>query len=239
MAKFYLRPTSYTPILDDDEVGEDAKEVIREWFAENFEAPEKDDPDPWRYGGPFDAREEIDDNFYGIDDETIDDVVSELEYEALEWAPHPDRVVDIEGLEADFREKLSELKELASKLPTSPRGIGGNQPPEDIGLPPYQEADREEVREALQTLDMPIEEIPTATQDVAAAAERLRSRGQLIAEFFARHGDKFTESFADQLGKRAADSVTVATWLKFAGLLAGVYEVAKALFIKMGISWPM
>ncbi|WP_018899372.1 hypothetical protein [Rhizobium sp. 2MFCol3.1] len=239
MAKYFLKPTTYAPVLDDDEVGEDATDVIREWFFENFEAPEKDDPDPWRFGGPFDAREEIDDNFFGVNDEIVDDIVDELELEAPEWAPHADRVVDVEVLELDLRVKVSELRELVARLPTSPPGIGGNQPPEDIGLPPYDETGRHEIQEALRILDIPVEEMPTATKQVVEAAERLRSRGQQIAHFFARHGDRFAESFADQLGKRVADSITAATWLKFAGLLAAVYEVAKALFIKIGIPWPI
>ncbi|GGD78829.1 hypothetical protein [Rhizobium anhuiense] len=99
--------------------------------------------------------------------------------------------------------------------------------------------DKAAIELALATLDISIDELPVNAIKVAQATDVLQTRGQRLTDFFSRHGEKFAESFADQLGKRAADSITLATWLKFAGLLTGVYQIAKMLFAKMGASWPL
>lgn len=77
---------------------EEIAEEIREWFSSNFEDPVESCPYESReggyfyiYGGPYDAREEIENEFGGlVDDEIINEVASELEEISWDWSGCPD-----------------------------------------------------------------------------------------------------------------------------------------------------
>jgi len=78
---------------------EEQIEEIKEWFFKNFENPvdclpyeSKEGGYIYIWGGPYDAREEIENEFGGIVDENIiDEVASELEEITWEWSGNPDR----------------------------------------------------------------------------------------------------------------------------------------------------
>jgi len=71
------------------------KELMKQWFLANYEDPAERTPYEsaaggyiWIWGGPYDAREEIEGYFFEFSDEsTIEESVNELEYYCLEWAP--------------------------------------------------------------------------------------------------------------------------------------------------------
>ncbi|MBY5327648.1 hypothetical protein [Rhizobium leguminosarum] len=246
-----LKPVSSTPIFDDDEVGEDIPELIREWFFENFEDPAENTPHEsaeggyqWVYGGPYDAREEIESAFPDVEEEVLDDVINDIEAEGIEWAPHVDRVIeesDEDHPVSDYEAMQTAIKELqaaVAALKPFTSVIGSNHPPEEIGLPPYDEQDKKEIEEAIDTLLGPAAELSANPVMVASSAEVLKSKGEKLKEFVSRHGDKFVENFAGQMGKRTADSLTLAGWLKFGGLLLAAYEATQAFFISTGIPWP-
>lgn len=77
---------------------EEIAEEIKEWFSRHFEDPVESCPYESReggyiyiYGGPYDAREEIESEFCGlVNDEIIDEVASELEEISWEWSGCPD-----------------------------------------------------------------------------------------------------------------------------------------------------
>jgi hypothetical protein len=245
--EFTLKRVSPTPFFDDDEVGEDIKDQIKEWFYENFEEPAEHMPRgddgkyQWIWGGPFEAGEEIQDHFSEVDDELLDDVIGELEREAPEWAPHVDRVIDedeVARCHAEMQAAITALQLAMAEFKPFSRDIGGNHPPEHIGLPPYDETDEKQIAEAIERLSGSASDLSANPRSVATSAETLKGKGERIKEFTARHGDKFVSSFADQLGKRAADSLTLAGWIKFGGLLLAVYEAAQAFFAASKIPWP-
>jgi hypothetical protein len=70
------------------------KEVMAVWFRAHFEDPDNSCPYDSReggyqyiYGGPFDAREELEVEFSGIvSDEAIEELTEELESECVEWS---------------------------------------------------------------------------------------------------------------------------------------------------------
>ncbi|OWV78065.1 hypothetical protein ATY75_29075 [Rhizobium sp. N122] len=251
LPSFDLKPISPTPVFDDDEVGEDIPELVREWFFENFEDPADNTPFEsaeggyqWVYGGPYDAREEIELAFPDVEEEVLEDIISDIEAEGIEWAPHVDRIIDrsdkdppvseYEAMQAAIKELQAAVKELKPFSST----IGGNNPPEEIGLPPYDEQDKKEIEEAIDILLGPATELSANPVVVASSAEVLKSKSEHIKDFVSRHGDKFVENFAGQLGKRAADSLTLAGWLKFSGLLLAAYEATQAFVTSIGIPWP-
>lgn len=77
---------------------EDQIAEIKGWFYSNYEDPAESCPYESReggyqyiWGGPYDAREEIEEEFSGVAPETvIDEVISELEEQSLEWSGRPD-----------------------------------------------------------------------------------------------------------------------------------------------------
>ena len=85
-------------------------EYLTTWFHSFYEDPAMETPYNGReggylyvHGGPYSAREEIEDEFYGIvSEEVIEQAVDEVEGDGtLDWAPtqsHPDR--ENEGMEA-------------------------------------------------------------------------------------------------------------------------------------------
>lgn len=72
-------------------------EVMKDWFRGRFEDPAERTPYEsaqggyiWIWGGPYDAREELEAEFGGvIQDDAIDELVEDLEVECTEWAPRP------------------------------------------------------------------------------------------------------------------------------------------------------
>ena len=73
-------------------------EVMRGWFFERFEDPAERTPYEsreggyqWVYGGPYDAREQIEENFSDVvDQEAMDQLIDELDEVGL-WAPTASR----------------------------------------------------------------------------------------------------------------------------------------------------
>lgn len=72
-------------------------EAMEVWFRRHFEDPAERTPYEsaeggyiWIWGGPYNAREELESEFSGIvPDDVIDELANKLEEECLEWAPTP------------------------------------------------------------------------------------------------------------------------------------------------------
>ncbi|MCK4819161.1 hypothetical protein KA005_25540 [bacterium] len=84
--------------LPDDLQNEDREnqlDVMRTWFFENFENPAERTPYEsreggyiWIWGGPYDAQEELSDEFGGVvPDDVIEELSSELNAICYQWAP--------------------------------------------------------------------------------------------------------------------------------------------------------
>ncbi|WP_289118345.1 PIN domain-containing protein [uncultured Idiomarina sp.] len=77
---------------------EDAISELKAWFFSNYEDPAHSCPYETKeggyqyiWGGPYDAREEIENEYSGVvSDSVIDEVVDDLESECLEWSGVPD-----------------------------------------------------------------------------------------------------------------------------------------------------
>lgn len=115
-------------------------EALIEWFHSNYEDPANRLPYEsgeggyqWIYGGPYDAREELEGQFPNEDEDIIDAAVEEIEADGLlEWAPvsRPEDYDDDERPYDDdhqeeaapptkLREAVSELESLIGQLPVS------------------------------------------------------------------------------------------------------------------------
>ena len=88
------------PISDDTLRATDREtqlECMETWFRQHFEDPAERTPYEsaeggyiWIWGGPYDAREELENEFSGVvPDDVIEELVNILEREGWEWAPTP------------------------------------------------------------------------------------------------------------------------------------------------------
>lgn len=107
------------------------KELMKQWFLENYEDPAERTPYEsaeggyiWIWGGPYDAREEIEGYFHEFADESaIDEAVKELEHYCLEWAPteqpgdYDDYVIDdISSITEAYKNFTGAIQEIEKLL---------------------------------------------------------------------------------------------------------------------------
>ena len=100
--EYDMGPVSAVPDLGGKDF-EDAVELVLEWFRDNFEDPVENTP--WEsaeggyqfvWGGPYDAREEIEDAFDdAISEAVLEEAVKQIEHDGWEWAPSESRVVAV------------------------------------------------------------------------------------------------------------------------------------------------
>lgn len=226
--------------------GEDLQEAVKAWFLSNFEDPAQETPYngkeggyQWIWGGPYDAREEIEDYFgSSVPQHVIDAVVSDLERDAIEWAPHGSRIYDEDPPDEELGEEyvhlqsaLDELEEVLNEVNTVPAAIGGNNPPEEIGVPPYGDEDKVGLTAAIATLRQP--EVLLLTEkrkEAIQAAETIGSFRERIVEFLKKHGGIFAESFSKKLGEASATAIVgLGVWVVLGDKLAAVFQAAKTL----------
>src|SRR5436190_22863895 len=97
-----LAPSS-TPNLNELRV-DDVVDAIVKWFFENYEDPANETP--WTegeyvyiWGGPYDAREELEENFYTTAPELLETALEKIEADGVEWAPSGWRIESEEEME--------------------------------------------------------------------------------------------------------------------------------------------
>ena len=109
------------------------RDVMEAWFRARYEDPAERTPYNseeggyiWIYGGPFDASEELGAEFgEAVDQEVMDSLVEELNYECDSWAPteqpgdYYDDFVDISDI-ADSYDNFGEALENVSELLHAP-----------------------------------------------------------------------------------------------------------------------
>ncbi|MGZ8946930.1 MAG: hypothetical protein ACXW1W_16105 [Methylococcaceae bacterium] len=99
-----MTPNGHNSEHDDDEelINEDRDsqlKMMREWFFNHFEDPAERTPYEsreggyiWIWGGPYDAREELESKFSDVvSDDVIEELADELSSDCWEWAPTPSR----------------------------------------------------------------------------------------------------------------------------------------------------
>jgi hypothetical protein len=226
--------------------GDELKEVIKGWFLSNFEDPAENTPYEGGYlyiwGGPYDAREQIGDYFGGrVAEEIINEVVEDLERIVVDWAPSSNRIYDEDPPEEGYVNLQAALDNLEIQLgqvrAVSP-AIGDNNPPEDIGAPPYSTDDEVEIREIIEILRAPEPVLIRNADKALEAASLLKFRADRIEKFFADQGQKFADAFSVQLGKRSADAIVLGAVFALGVALKAVYDAAHALLSALHTHLP-
>lgn len=100
MSKHMISDADDTNIDDlEDADRETQLQAMRDWFYRNYEDPAERTPYEsaeggyiWIWGGPYDAREELEGAFSGlVPDDVIEELAEELTRECWQWAPTPSR----------------------------------------------------------------------------------------------------------------------------------------------------
>jgi hypothetical protein len=153
---------------------DDAVELIREWFFDNFEDPVHSTSYNSREGGylyvwgPYDTRDVVENVFADTaSDELIDAAIKSIEADGHEWVPSSGRIrPDLDDDEphvdasspstADLHmvmlARLETLKAAMAALPSAPAGLGHNHPPEPIEDQPLTPAELEGLKTAVTVL---------------------------------------------------------------------------------------
>ena len=148
-----LGPTTSTPNLEGLSQAQRVDAMV-EWFGQNFEDPSEHTPRDdgefvYVWGGPHDARDELNNAFAGIaSDDEIVEAIEQVEGEAMDWAPSESRLVEEYDDDEDpvvwkettippeAREKadavqrgLNELENIVNEWRKERPQIGHNRPP--------------------------------------------------------------------------------------------------------------
>lgn len=163
----------YRRFVEEEREAENRQSAIDEmvsWFEFQFEDPANETPvDEGEYiyvfGGPFDARDVLGDNFgTSYDDEWIEAAVEQVQSGGTyEWAPsskgeyyehpEPDDKELAEVVTSEFRgqilDRLEALEAQLKGLSNEPPPIGHNYPPDEVGLPPYDDEGKQALQDAI------------------------------------------------------------------------------------------
>lgn len=146
---------------------EKAIQKMEEWFHSQFEDPQVETPFDgesgeyqFLWGGPFDAGERLRDEFiYTYNEKWIADAVERVESDGTtEWAPtsggdfyehpEPEEAEVARGLVSrKILVRLNELEQRLTELSSSPPSLGHNSPPDEVGIPPYDDEAMRELQE--------------------------------------------------------------------------------------------
>jgi hypothetical protein len=151
-----LGPTTPIPNLEGLSQAQRIDAMV-EWFGQNFEDPSEHTPRDdgefvYVWGGPHDARDELNDAFAGsANEDEIEEAIYRLEGEAMDWAPSESRLVEEDADDEDLvvweettippeaREKaeavrrgLNELENIVKEWRRERPQIGHNRPPSPI-----------------------------------------------------------------------------------------------------------
>jgi hypothetical protein len=165
--------------------GKELDEAIWNWFFSNFQAPsdyeERDGSNPYEFGGPYDASEIIQEAFGEADETIVDAVIEEIEAEGMEWAPDMGRLYDDDyqkNAHAKLQTSLDELEVALDAVETVSESIGGNKPPEEIGVPPYTDEDKIELKSSITILRQPDAVLFSQKAEAIEAANKIKSRAE-------------------------------------------------------------
>lgn len=247
-----VRAASQPPEVHDDMPLQEAAEVIREWFLQNFENPAEHTPYEsaeggyqYIWGGPYETRDILEGAFtVPLSDELIEELVSSLEYETDVWvinqsrieAPDDDEydfgILDpapsAENLHAEMLRQAEAVERTLREVDAQYRGIGHNNPPEAIHAPPLTATDREEMGRALALLkSQPVMPELGAFISIEAALSGLRTLAAKVGAWGATKADVAATKFAEELGKRAAQGVAaLPIWLVLGDQLQALIAAA-------------
>lgn len=217
----------------DGEYRDDAIEEMLDWFHNNFEDPNEATPfESGEYlfiaGGPFEAEEVIREEFDHVFPEPwIEEVIDEIESSGIQdWAPdywgefalrdEPSGYTNAaskEKLRDEILNKIASIESLLEETPVFDARVGHNNPPEDIGVPPYDENKKIQISVSLNVLKHEIAKEASDNKILDSEAKRLRKISLVILKYFGLKMDLVIEESL-KMGVKAGAFLILANQLK-------------------------
>lgn len=224
-----------------------AIETMENWFHENFEDPQNqmpwDNEDQvylYPYGGPYEPQDILHDTFKTEFDATwiVEAADRITNAGTFEWAPssnseyyeHPDPEEELSepsstqaaALTRDILDRLAQLEATVTTLPTSPTNLGHNQPPDDIGLPPYTDEDAGEIKTTIVETRAALEAPAPDPAEVTRLSTRFEALRAKIGPWLAKKGDLAVDKLIEH-------SISGLKWGTVLGLFSDVSGLLKKL----------
>jgi len=224
---------------------EDAVELIKQWFFENFEDPAHNTPYEsaeggyqYIWGGPYNTRDIIGNIFADTaSDELIEAAIKEVESEGFEWVPNEARrqppeedeppeppLEDASALHAEMLRRISKLERTMAQMPSVSPGIGHNHPPDPIESFALTVADQAEITAAVEVLRAQPIEPQDGGKTAAEAAQTLKFKGEKISTWLSTQADNFVSEAVKEAGKEFGKwGMRAAIWSAILAELQSVY----------------
>ena len=224
-----------------------AIETMEDWFHENFEDPQIQMPRDgeeqdflYPYGGPFEAgivlHEAFSDEF---DAAWIVQAAERVEQiGTFEWAPtsdseyyeHPDpqdetlppQSSQVTEITIEILDRLNRLEAAVAAMPTTPANVGHNQPPDEIGLPPYTDQDASDVGAAIAETRTALQDPAPDPVELSRLSTRYEALRAKIGPWLAKKGDQAVDKFIEH-------SIPALTWGGIFTLFGDVSGLLKKL----------
>lgn len=209
---------------------EEAANLIKKWFLENFEDPVHGTPHDDGGGylfvwGPYDHRDVISHIFAEVASKEIIEaaIVAVDKEEVVDWAPAGHRVQPLEDegdsssaddtneLHARMLERITVLEEALENL--SRPGIGHNQPPEPLEDEPLTDAELQALLGSTSLLKSQPVDPSDKRSEVIEAANVLESLSAKVTSYLAQKGDLFVTEAVKAVGTETGKWATrLALW---------------------------
>ena len=232
----FLAPTSPTPDTDENMDIEETKQLIADWFLDNFEDPSDNTPYDKKakrylfiWGGPYYTHDEL---YYRFDDSSPEGAVDEAIDDYLpiisEWAPHHSRIPsDFQNPESINRRILKYIEDVQGALGQlgdfdAAASMGHNNPPESLRHGPLTDNGRLRI---IYHFDYIKEQSSTPQQSdidkLADVASDLRQTGFEIKTWATGQLDLFSSELSKSAGAEVGKWAPRALYLFIADRLLG------------------
>jgi len=217
---------------------------FQEWFLENFEPPAAGSSyEEYIWGGPYEARPVLRTFFpeYAREDRDEDEAmgiaVRELERKSASWVPTGSRLEPPPPLQAPrsaqeayerLQKNVQALKDLLSRIPEQPAGMGHNYPPEPLDDYPLTADDQKELTVAISIVENQTIQPPDKGEEAKVAAIVIETKAQKIKSWLARQGDNFVTEAIKETGKEFGKWMPRAFWLFLIERMLGVTDTITA-----------
>jgi len=246
-----LNPISDPPADFEDSDIDEAAELIKDWFFDNFEDPAQSTPYDSReggyiyiHGGPYESRDIIENVFAdSASQEVITAAIELVEHDGTsEWAPHASRVQGPDDDEVLYPEdiganprylhhklvrRIRVLEAALDALPPPHAPIGHNMPPEPIEYSPLTHGEVSELRKLLGTLKDQPPSPSVAPPEASRAITRIQELGKKIGSYMAEKADIFVTAAVKKVADNVVPLALVATfWSDLQSKLSEVIAIA-------------
>lgn len=216
----------------------DSMGYMRAWFDANFEAPdirlkrhEETGTYIYRYGGPFKAEDVLNEHFTGQIDQYGDLYVPRLTTAVVgqilypdnldDWSPKPNSEyyrkfhtkIEIDKTHQEqidsILEQIDEIRKNLTTVETDKSLLGHNHPPENIGLPPYHDEDRDDILKLLDRAENEVSATKLQPEVILETGKAIVDKSRPFIEYAKTTAKFAATAVAGEALKKGFDWLTI------------------------------